>query len=379
MKATFDIGIVGLGAVGSAALYHAAQAGLSAVGFDRFAPPHTHGSSHGGSRIIRRAYFEGSMYVPLLSRAYELWRNLEGISGRRLMHRNGCLTIGHTDGATLRGAQSTAEMHGIPFERLSPPNVHTRFPAFHLRDGEAALWEPEAGWLDPEACIVTHLELAAQAGAEIRLYEPVRSWGMSGEDVRLETNGGTFDLGRLVLCAGGWMAQLLRDIHVPLQVERQVNGWFRPAVSDERFKPDRCPVYIWEYDRDCVLYGFPDLGDGVKAGLHHIGSLVDDPEDLDRSVHDDDVEALQRQTERLLPGACGSVARTATCFYTNTPDAHYLIDRHPGLDRVVYASACSGHGFKASSAVGESLVRLAVGEEPAVDLTAFRLARFRRE
>lgn len=376
MNKTFDVGIIGLGAVGSAALYHATQAGLSVVGFDRFAPPHTHGSSHGGSRIIRRAYFEGSMYVPLLSRAYELWGELERASGRKLMHLIGCLTIGDAGGPTLRGAQKTAEEHAIPFERLEPSDVHDRFPAIHLRKGEAALFEPEAGWLDPEACIETHLALAGRAGAEIRFDEPARSWGMVGEDVRVETAAGTFDLGRLVLCAGGWMARLLDDIHVPLRVERQVNGWFRPSITDDRFRPERCPVYLWEYDRNRVLYGFPDSGDGVKTGLHHAGQVTDHPKDLDRTVHDEDVEALRRQTGRLLPGACGAVARTATCFYTNTPDNHYLIDRHPGLEHVVFASACSGHGFKASNAVGESLIRVAVGERAAVDLSAFRFSRF---
>lgn len=379
MNATFDIGIVGLGAVGSAALYHAAQAGFRVVGFDRYAPPHTLGSAHGGSRIIRRAYFEGAMYVPLLTHAYALWRELEDASGRELMQLNGCLTIGPAESATIRGAQASAEAYEIPFERLSPASVHERFPAFQLRDDEAALWEPEAGWLDPEACIATHLSLAEQLGAEIHLDEPVRTWGVVGDDVRVETPRGTFDAGRLILCAGGWLGPLLRDIRVPLQVERQVNAWFRPRAADDRFAPNRCPVYIWEYDRDRVLYGFPNLGDGVKTGLHHTEDYVDDPNDLDREVHDEDVEALRRQTQRLLPEACGRVARTATCFYTNTPDRHYLIDRHPGLERVAFASACSGHGFKASSAVGESLVRLVTGKEPAIDVSAFRLGRLRSE
>lgn len=379
MKATFDIGIVGLGAVGSSALHHAALAGLSAVGFDRFAPPHTLGSSHGGSRIIRRAYFEGSMYVPLLSRAYELWKHLEEASGRSLMHMNGCLTIGKADGETLHAARAGAEAYEIPFDLLSPHEVGERFPAFHLRDDEAALFEPEAGWLDPEACISTHLELAARSGAEIRVDEPVRTWGVVGDDVRIETHSGTFDVRRLVLCAGGWIAPLLREIDVPLKIERQVNGWFRPTVADDRFRPEHCPVYVWKYDSGGVLYGFPDTGDGVKTGLHHTGEFVDHPDELDRSVHEEDLHALRRRTKQLLPRACGEVVKSATCFYTNTPDEHFLIDRHPGLERVVYASACSGHGFKASNAVGESLVRLAVGDDPAVDLSPFRRGRFKRE
>lgn len=381
MKETFDIGIVGLGAVGSAALYEASARGLSAVGFDLYTPPHVMGSSHGGSRIIRRAYFEGAMYVPILNRAYELWRQLEKAAGRALLHLNGCLTIGRSGSELIDGAQRSAEAFDIPLERLDPDEVHRRFPAFRVREDETALWEPEAGWLHPEACIQAHLDLAGEAGAQIRSDEPVQSWGASGESLRIETKSGTVDVGRLILCAGGWIAPLLRDVHISLSVERQVNAWFRPAATDDRFAPHRCPVAVWEYAADQVLYSFPDIGDGVKTGLHHRGDRVNHPDDLDRDVHESDVDALREQTRRLLPEAAGragdgSIAKASTCFYTNTPDEHYLIDLHPGLDRVAFASACSGHGFKASSAVGESLVRMVLGEEPAADLKAFSVKRF---
>jgi sarcosine oxidase len=376
MTTTFDIGIVGLGAVGSAALYHASARDVRVVGFDLLDPPHTIGSSHGGSRIIRRAYFEGAMYVPLLTRAYELWRDLEEKSGEALLHLNGCLTIGRSDGHLIVGAYESTKTFDIRCERLDPPDVHRRFPAFQIREDETALWEPEAGWLHPEACIRAHLKFAEQSGAEIRRNEPVRTWGASGAGLRIETGRGTYNIGRLILCAGGWIGPLLSEIHVPLHIERQVNAWFQPTADDDRFSPERCPVYVWEYAPDDVLYGFPDTGRGVKTGIHHSGDRVDHPDELDREVHDADVDALRRQSVRLLPQACGSVAESATCFYTNTPDEHYLIDWHPGLDRVVFASACSGHGFKASSAVGESLAKMAVGEEPVVDISPFRLKRF---
>lgn len=379
MRATFDVGIVGLGAVGSAALYHASRRNLSVVGFDIFAPPHTAGSSHGGSRIIRRAYFEGPAYVPLLTRAYTLWRDLEQQSDRPLMHLNGCLTIGRAGSPLIEGARQTAEAFAIPFEHLDADAVRRRFPTFHVQEDHIALWEPEAGWLDPEACIHVHLELATGAGAEIRFHEPVRRWIVAGEGIRIETDAGTFDVARLIVCAGGWIARLLKELHIPLHLERQVNAWFRPSAADDRFAPDRCPVFVWEYAPDDVLYGFPDTGDGVKAGLHHGGERVDHPDEIDRDVHPSDLDALRREVRRLLPEATGHVEQAVTCFYTNTPDEHYLIDRHPGLDRVVFASACSGHGFKASSAVGEALVRMATGDEVAVDVSAFTLRRFSAE
>lgn len=376
MRATFDVGIVGLGAVGSAALYHTSARGLRVVGFDLFDPPHTMGSAHGGSRIIRRAYFEGPAYVPLLTRAYTLWQELEDRSGEPLLHLNGCLTIGRSGEKLIDGARQTAEAFSIPHERLQPDEVRRRFPGFDVREDHAALFEPEAGWLDPEACIRAHLTMASAGGAEIRRSEPVRRWMVVGEGIRIETDAGTFDIGRLIVCAGGWIGPLLKEVHLPVRIERQVNVWFRPAAADDRFAPDHCPVYVWEYSPDEVLYGFPDLGEGVKAGLHHDGDRVNHPDELDRDVHPEDVETVRRELRRLLPSAVGAVERSSTCFYTNTPDEHYLIDRHPGLDRVVFASACSGHGFKASAAVGEALVSMVLGDAPAADVSAFSLRRF---
>ena len=378
MTRTYDIAVVGLGAVGSAALFHASARSVRTVGFDLLNPPHKMGSSHGGSRIIRRAYFEGAMYVPLLTRSYKLWRELEEKADRPLMHLNGCLTIGRSEARLLEGAYESAAAFGVSCELLDVAEVHRRFPAFQLRDDERALWEPEAGWLDPEECIRAHLDLAGNAGADIRRNDPVLSWGASGTGLHIETEGGTYNVDRIIMCAGGWIKSLLSDMDVPLHIERQVNAWFRPDVADDRFTPERCPVCVWEYAPDDVLYGFPDIGGGVKTGLHHSGDKVDHPDELDRHVHESDVERLRRHTNRLMPHACGNVTATTTCFYTNTPDEHYLIDRHPGLDRVVFASACSGHGFKASSAVGEALVRMALGEKDAVDLSAFRMKRFLR-
>ncbi len=375
MSRTFDVAVIGLGAVGSAAAYHAARAGHRVVGFDRFVPPHALGSSHGGSRIIRRAYFEGELYLPLLERAYALWRDLEEAMDAELLHLHGALTVAPRQSRVFQGALSTARTAGLRHRVLDRAELAEAYPMFHLRDGEAALLEEEAGWVDPEAAVRAHANGARRYGAVLRLNEPVRSWRSESGAVLLETAAARYSAGAVIICSGGWIGSLLPELGGSLKLERQVNVWYHPAARARDFRPDRCPVYIWAYDADRVLYGFPDAGDGVKAGLHHGGELARHPDGIDRAVHPKDIQPLTERLARLLPDACGNIARSSTCFYTNTPDERFIIDVHPEQDSVVLASACSGHGFKMSNAVGENVARLAAGEKPSVDLRPYRLSR----
>jgi len=372
MRSTYDAIVVGLGAVGSAAAYHLAQRGQRVLGIDRYAPPHTYGSTHGGSRIIRRAYFEGPRYLSLLDRAYVLWRALEAASGHTLLHLCGSLNIGAPESAIVAGAKHSAEVLGLVHEVLTPEEVRRRFPAYHLPEGQVAVWEAEAGLVNPEHCVQAHLEQARSRGAQLCFEEPVLGWQADGGGVSVTTATATYPAGRLVLCAGAWMKDLVAPLRPVLHIERQVNAWFRPKARAHHFDPVRCPVYIWARDARAVLYGFPDRGEGVKAGVHYEGILVDHPDAVQRTVSADDVEAVRMPLRRLLPDADGPLLHAATCLYTNTPDKHYLIDRHPEYARVLFASACSGHGFKASNAVGEALADLAVEQIPRVDLDAFR-------
>lgn len=368
--------VVGLGAVGSAAIYHLARRGQRVLGLDRFAPPHTQGSSHGGSRIIRKAYFEGEMYLPLLDRGYDLWRALEAETGQSLMQITGGLNIGLPEQMVVAGARHAAETYGLTHEVLTPEEVRTRFPAFHVPEGHRAVWEAEAGLLYPETCIIAHLDAARHHGADVHLGEPVLKWKPDGEGVAVTTVSATYHAARLLLCAGGWIRDLLPDLDLPLRIERQVNGWFRPKANADYFTPARCPIYLWEFEPDALIYGFPDLGHGVKAGLHHQSEKVDHPDALDRVVHPADEAALRRRVRDLLPDADGKLVRAATCFYTNTPDEDYLIDTHPAHPQVLFASACSGHGFKASNAIGEALAERASGTSPTLDLARFGLTRW---
>lgn len=371
---TVDVIVVGLGAVGSAAAYHLARCGQRVLGLDRFPVPHPHGSTHGDSRIIRKAYFEGAHYLPLLERAYTLWRDLEAETGEPLMQLHGGLNIGLPDSEVVTGAQHSAESYGLPYERLSAREVAARFPAFELPPDHIAIYEPDAGLLAPEACLRAHLRRAEHHGAALHFGETVLHWEATGHNVRVTTDRSTYEAAALVVCAGGWLADVLPALGVPLTIERQVTAWFRPGM--EGLQPAVCPVFIWEYAPDFACYGLPDVGRGLKVGVHHTGDEVAHPDDLARAVEATDSEDVRALVRNLLPTADAPPSDAAMCFYTNTPDQHFLIDRHPGHPHVVFASACSGHGFKASNAVGEALAQIVCNGQPTLDLAAFSLDRF---
>ena len=359
MAHTTDVIVVGLGAMGSAALYHLAQRGVRVAGFDRFTPPHALGSTHGLSRIIRESYYEHPHYVPLVQRAYELWADLERRAAHRLFHQTGGLMVGERDGVLVTGALRSAREHGLDHEELSAAEIRKRFPGFVIPNEMNAFYEPRAGILDPEACVAAHLRLAVAAGAELFVNEPVQDWSNSDGRVRVVTSRGEYDAGRMALCAGAWTPALLDDESISLRVERQVMHWFTPHDA-ELFTPARCPIAMIEYAADRIFYFVPDDGDGVKAAIHHEGETVD-PDTVRREVEDEEVDRVTRLLKIYLPEAAGERRRSATCLYTNTPDGHFLITPHARYEEVLIVSACSGHGFKFASAIGEAVADLLMG------------------
>jgi len=372
MSRAHTVAIVGLGAMGSAAACHFARRGASVIGFDRFAPPHTLGSSHGETRIIREAYFEDPRYVPLVQRAYELWRELERESGATLMRETGGLMIGREDGVLVRGARASAETHRLPFERLDAGEIRRRFPALRPTDDMVAIWEPRAGVLFPEACVVAHLALAAKAGADLHPDEPVESWRREGEGFELATKHGVYRTERVVLAANAWLERLLPDVPLGLAVARQPLFWFEPRAHAESFAPERLPIYLWEPEPDRFFYGFPAFHGQIKVATHGEGAVVD-PDTVDREVRASEVDALRQRLETYMPDAAGRFARAAVCMYANTPDGHFVIDRHPEHERMLILSACSGHGFKFSSVIGELAADLLLEGTSSLDLDLFRL------
>jgi sarcosine oxidase len=375
MAFDYEIIIVGLGAMGSAAAYHLAKGGLRVLGLDRYHPPHNFGSSHGLTRIIREAYFEDPLYVPLVQRAYELWVDLEKESGQHLLLKTGGLMIGPRDGALVSGASRSAQEHKLAHEILSSTDLTAKFPLFNVQDNPTAIWEPRAGILFPERAIKTHLDLAAKLGAELRFNEPVRKWEPLGKCVRIFTDSDSYTANHLVLSPGAWMNSLLPAARLPLSVERQALYWFKPVSHLDMFQPDRLPIFIRQYAPDKFFYGFPDLGDGVKVAFHHQGGRVD-PDTMSQEVEPNEIEEMRRVLSEYLPAANGELRSTAVCMYTNTPDEHFILDHHPEYPQVIVASPCSGHGFKFSPAIGQIIAATINGDQPSFNLDLFRIDRF---
>jgi sarcosine oxidase len=361
--------------MGSAAAYHLTKLGHRVLGLDRFQPPHNLGSSHGLTRIIREAYFEHPLYVPLVQRAYHLWADLEKESGQELFLQTGGLMIGPPDGVLVSGARRSAEQHKLPHELLSAPEVRRRFPALAPNETMVAVSEPRAGILFPELAIRSHLSLATKHGAIFKFNEPVVRWEPNREGVRVFTATNSYTAKNLLLAAGSWTSSLLSTPRLPLSVERQILFWFEPASSREHFQPENCPIHIWEYAPHRFFYGFPDLGGGIKVAIHHEGQITD-PESICRDVSTEETETIRTLLRRFLPAADGSLKSSAVCMYTNTPDEHFILDHHPNHSQVLIFSPCSGHGFKFSPVIGELAATLLEGRVPPFDLSLFRFGRF---
>lgn len=372
---TAEIAVIGLGATGSAALYHLARRGRRVVGIEQFRPAHDRGSSHGRSRIIRLGYFEHPSYVPLVRRAYELWRELERLSGRPLMTVTGIAEIGLPGSVLVSGTLASSREHGLPHEVLEARDIMRRYPAFALPDDFIGVVQPDAGFLDPENCVLTHLGLAKAAGAEIRTDEKVVSVEPRGDGVRIVTGGGTIEAGRAVVCAGSWTASLLRDLDLPLHVTRQVLMWFAPE-RPSLFASPHFPVFMLESDLG-IHYGFPlDNNGGLKIAKHHHAGETIGADGEDRSASGEDEAMIRAGIARYLPQANGRRLSAMTCRYTMTPDGDFILDEMPGYPQIVIASPCSGHGFKFAPAIGEILADMAVSGATAADIGRFRLARF---
>jgi len=368
---TFDVIIIGLGASGSSALYHVAKTGASVLGIDQFVPPHTYGSTHSESRIFRKAYFEGTEYLPLLRRAYSLWLSLENESSTTLMHPVGCLTIGDADSDMIRQAKKSGEMVEANYRLLSSKEVHERYPAYRLNDRQVALVDFEAGYLQPELCVRTYLRRAAAHRAQCLFGEPVITCATRENGVLITTTNHKFEARKVILTAGAWMRDF---VEIPMEIERVTNSWFRPVGLN--CIPSTCPPFIYCDDQGDYSYGCPDLGYGFKIGLHHKGPTISHPNALDRNTTLHDMDPVLRVVEQIIPEAAGACLKTTVCMYSNLPDYRFLIDYLRGDDpTVVVGSACSGHGFKASSAIGECLAALALGDPPPVDLSPFSWTR----
>lgn len=372
----YDVIVAGLGAMGSATAAHLSLRGCRVLGLDRWSPGHPFGSSHGDSRIIREIYFEHPMYVPIVRRAYELWRELEARTGRSLLVETGGLMIGPSDGEIIRGTLRAAATWRMDHELLRSDDVGRRFPAFRLHPDDVAVLDARAGYVRPEACIAAHLEVARAYGAVLRFDEPALSWEPDGQGVQVATPAHRYSAGQLLLAAGARTSALLPDLALPLIVERQVLHWFAPDEADRRYDESQFPIYIYEFAPGRIVYGFPRLDRGVKAAVMHGGERTTDADAVRRTIDPDEALPLRHELARVLPDLASAPIRdSAVCLFTNMPDGDFLIDRHPEYPQVLISSPCSGHGFKFASAIGEIQADLLTTGRTPFDIDAFRLRR----
>jgi sarcosine oxidase len=372
----FDVIVLGLGANGSSAVYHLSKTGSKVLGIDRFTPPHTHGSSHGQSRIIRQAYHENPLYVPLVKEAYNLWYEIEKTAGKKLFLKTGGLMLGSADSAVINGARLSAETCDIPFEYLNNNAIKKIFPAFWPSHDTVGLLEKDAGILFPEACVQTYLQEAHKNSAVLHNNERVIRIVPNENFIEIITDKTTYYTSKLIISAGAWLNELMPDLHLPLTVERQVLYWFINTNKklQQHFIPANLPVYIWEYLPGKMFYGFPDLGDGIKIAFHHAGEPVT-PDTLTKAVSEDEINSITAVAEKYL-NIDAKFNYSATCMYTNTPDENFIIDFHPHCNNIIIASPCSGHGFKFASLTGKILSDMATGQQVLFDLSPFRISRF---
>jgi sarcosine oxidase len=361
--------------MGSATVYHAARRGLAVLGLEQFDIPHAQGSSHGVNRIIRLAYYEHPSYVPLLRRAYALWRELEHLVDERLLIVTGSIDIGRADSSTVQGSLLSCQRHHLPHEVLNAADLRRRFAGYQLAADMVGVHQSDGGFLLCERCIVAHVTAAQARGAEVHGRERVVEWHDEDGGVSVSTTRGTYRARKLVVCAGAWARTMVPALHELAVPERQVMIWTQPLKPDY-FRLGAFPVFNMEAPEG-RFYGFPVYGiPGFKVGkYHHRSERVDDPDAMDRECHREDEDVLREGIARYFPDANGPTMAMKACLFTNAPDEHFIIDRLPGSAHVAIAAGFSGHGFKFCSVIGEIITELVLDGATRIDTSLFRLDR----
>lgn len=325
--------------------------------------------------MIRLAYWEHPDYVPLLHRAYALWHELESASGQKLLIQTGGLFIGARDSMLVQGTLDSVRTHALPHQMLDADEVRRQHPLLRVRDSDVAIYEDPAGLLLPELCVEAHAAVAEAAGAELRYKEPVTDWSAEGTGVSVTTSAGRYSAERLVITAGAWLGRVVK-LDLPLRPERVPMFWMQPNTPLDAFAPERFPVWLWDVGAPGLFYGFPHLTwPGVKLARHHSG-VPCDPETLQREIQPADEAPIRSFVSRYIPALEGPVMHARACMYTNTPDEHFVVDRHPEFANVTYAGGFSGHGFKFSTVIGEILADLTLDGRAMPEAGFLRATRF---
>jgi sarcosine oxidase len=363
----FDLVVLGTGGVGSAALLHATELGARTIGFDRFIGPHSRGSSHGQTRIIRQAYFEHPQYVPLLLESYRLWQELEHACCKSLYCETGLLQIGPENGVVVPGVLRAAREHGLDVYEASATEIQSRWPAFRVPKGLSGAFEHRAGYLLVEECVAAHLAAARRAGAEIQAPCEVRGWE-PGTPIRLKTTSGEITTGKLIITGGPWASQMLGGLKIELEIRRKAVFWFTARGSFAA-----SPCYLFELP-DGVFYGFPAIDGRMKVAEHSGGTKIEDPLFVDPAIDPHEAERILGFLEKCVPNTANGLAEHQTCLYTMSPDEHFIVDQYPGEPHVVFAAGLSGHGFKFTPVLGKALAEMALngGTELPVDFLGLK-------
>lgn len=375
MTTAFDVAVVGLGAMGSAAAAQIAARGLSVIGLEAHQPAHTLSSSHGDSRIIRLGYFEDPSYVPLLRRAYHNWRDLEARLKTDILTTTGVLQIGAPTGKLVAGTLASCNLHGLPHEVLDRAAMQNRFPGFILEDHEVGVLDPNGGYIRPETAIAAFLKAATEDGATLHFGEKVLAIEPGSDGVVIRTETATYRAGKVIVATGAWIAELVPQLAHSAVPIRQVVSWYRPADGFAA-QPHRMACFLRDDGENGHFFGFPALGaDGVKIGRHcHFREPID-PNAPNRPVDRVDTDLLDDFAARRMPTLATTRLASTTCRYTMLPSEDFLIDLLPGDPGIVVCSACSGHGFKFTSVIGEILADLAIHGGTALPIGAFSFSR----
>ncbi|TVX96442.1 N-methyl-L-tryptophan oxidase [Cohnella terricola] len=375
MTKLYDVIVVGAGSMGMSAGYELSRRGLKTLLIDAFAPPHTEGSHHGDTRLIRHVYSGGPTYVKLALRADERWRELEEETGEQLLVRAGVLNIADPSVYSYEGRFRDAREHGVTFEELDAGQVRERWPGVQLPERYRAMYEPDAGYLYSDKCVAAYKKLAIQSGAKLLTGTFVKDVVPSRSFVTVVTDEGEYMAHKVVVSAGAWFKTLEPFVRLPIRAVRKVVAWFEP--SSPAFDEGRFPGFTFG-DENGGFYGFPSIaGSGVKIGRHDGGEEWRPGEPLTPfgSLPEDEAD-LRRALGSFIPGAAGKLLRGAACKYEHTPDEHFIIDTHPVHPNVLLAGGFSGHGFKFASAVGELLANKIELDDWGQDIGRFAVSRF---
>lgn len=374
----WDVIVLGLGGVGSSACFHLAKSGMSVLGIDQYSPGHSFGSSHGQTRIVRQAYFEGVGYVPLLKRSYELWDQLNQLVVKPLFVRCGLLQMGPPDGVVVPGVLRSAKAHDLKVRTYSPEELKQVWPGICCESSHVGVFESNAGYVDVERAVVTQLQLARSEGAELLHGARVTAYEERLDGVCVSMNGQKFHARQLVLALGPWSSTWLSNlIGANIRILRKHLYWFEAHPGTLRVDTG-APCFFHETSRG-HFYGFPRIdSSGVKIAMHSGGAVVHQPQASDHESIEEDSELQEclRYADACLPGVTQRLTRQQVCYYSMTPDEAFIFGRLADESRLIVAAGLSGHGFKFTPVLGELISQIASHQELKYDLTAFSPSRW---